>query len=126
MTYKERYKNHTLTIRQLLGELAQAENVSFEVRKENIVLKGEVEDLTSKCGELEKALKTSDSVKEIYLNSLNKSISMDEEKEAEITKLKEIADRRLFDITRLQNELGKVMKELEEAKKPWWKRWFKR
>lgn len=126
MSYRERFKNQALTIKQLLGELAQAENVSFEARKENAVLKGEVEDLTVKCGELEKSLKTADSVKEIYLNSLNKSISMDEEKEAEIVKLKQIADRRLFDITRLQNELGKVLKELEEAKKPWWKRWLKR
>lgn len=126
MSYRERFKNQALTIKQLYGELAQAENVCFRVREDNTILKGEVEDLTAKCRELEKSLGADNSIKELYLNAINTQIKLDEEKEAEIVKLKQIADRRLFDITRLQKELDKVMKEFKEAKKPWWERWFKR
>lgn len=75
LSYKERYKHQALTIRQLYGEVAQAENVSFHVREENMVLKGEVEDLTAKCGQLEKQLATCEEIKRMYLNALNTKIN---------------------------------------------------
>lgn len=126
LSYKERFKNQALTIRQLSGEFEQARNTAFEYWKENIILKGEGEDLTAKCSQLEIKLNQKNEIEKMYVNSLYESFRQNERDEAEIAKLKEIADRRLFDITRLQKELDKVMKELKEAKKPWWKRWFKR
>lgn len=126
LSYKERFKNQALTIRQLSGEFEQARNTAFEYWKENKVLKGEVDDLTAKCSQLEIKLNQETEFKKMYFNSLNVSVRQNERDEAEIDTLKKIANRRLFDITRLQKELDKMMKELEEAKKPWWKKVLRR
>lgn len=126
LSYKERFKNQALTIKQLSGELEQSKNASLEYWKENRVLKGEVDDLTAKCSQLEIKLNQETEIKKMFFNSLNVSVKQNELDESEIGTLKKIADRRLFDITRLQKELDKVMEELKEAKRPWWERWLKR